>query len=317
MKLRIKRKIKEPVGRRVSEVGTNRAAPIVRYYRPEQRSSALKSSNEGRTHHEKGHLVSDLKVKQSKARQIIKHASQWAVFGAICLLLIINFSLTGASIRVKGSTYPYRTNEEYQSIIDKIIDSRLSFKTKATLSSASLEEAIKKELPEVETATAVIPLAGRRLQVLLDVASPLVRLQLGINQLAVISSSGVVTNENSTSVINATFSDLPSLSMIGIAPKVGTQILTQDEAKLIKLLSSEFDGSTSSRPQVESLEFDVQKREIKVRFKDTLYYAKLTPEQEGRVQVGALQKTINTLKEQGTAPSEYIDVRVEDRVFVR
>jgi hypothetical protein len=68
---------------------------------------------------------------------------------------------------------------------------------------------------------------------------------------------------------------------------------------------------------VQSLEFDVKKREIKVRFKNETYYAKVTPEEEGRLQVGALHKTIQELKEQRTPAAEYIDVRVQDRVFVR
>jgi hypothetical protein len=236
---------------------------------------------------------------------------------AIIGLLIVNVSLSGVSVRVKGSTYAYRTNDQYQAIVGEILASRPVFRTKATLSSSSLEEEIKKQLPEVETATAIIPLAGRRLQVLLDVSSPLVRLQTGTNKLAVVSASGVVTNEDSSEVINSTFAELPSLSMVGITPKVGAQLLTQDESALIKLLSQEFDGSDETRPNVQSLEFDVKKREIKVRFKNETYYAKVTPEEEGRLQVGALHKTIQELKEQRTPAAEYIDVRVQDRVFVR
>jgi hypothetical protein len=65
---------------------------------------------------------------------------------AIIGLLIVNVSLSGVSIRVKGSTYAYRTNDQYQAIVGEILASRPVFRTKATLSSSSLEEEIKKQL---------------------------------------------------------------------------------------------------------------------------------------------------------------------------
>ena len=83
------------------------------------------------------------------------------------------------------------------------------------------------------------------------------------------------------------------------------------------LLISEFDGSTTYRHKVKSIEFDVQKREIRVRFEGVGYYAKLTPERESRVQVGALVSALRSTGEQGSLPTEYIDVRVDDRVFVK
>lgn len=318
-KLKLRRKNTQPTGRRVSDIGTQESsAPIVRYYRPQQRTTS--ASNR----HDSARSMSDVERPSSQSSALQKSLkgalrvfSQWLILGLILALLVVNITLSGTSIRVKGSSYPYRTNEQYQAIINEVLDSRTAFQTKATLSSSSLEAEIRKRSPEVDTATAIIPLAGRRLQVILDVASPLVRLQTGSSKLAVVSSAGIVTHEDASAAINSTFSQLPSLSMVGLTPKVGEQILTQDEAALLQLLTSEFDGSETFRPAVQSLEFDVQKREIKARFKDKQFYAKITPEEEGRLQVGALVKTLKSLTEQSALPSEYVDVRVEDRVFVR
>ena len=323
MKLGLKRK-KQQLQRRpldTSNGATASSAPIVRYYRPQQQrtmsSAETRSASNTRSGSKLPRQDEGSESLSAKFKKILRSLSQWALLGAILALLVVNVTLSGTSVRTKGSEYPYRSSERYQAIVDDVLASSLTFQTKATLSSSAFEEELKKRLPEVETATAVIPLAGRRLNVLISVANPLVRLQAGPNKLAVVSASGVVTNEDSQEVINASFSELPSLSMIGVSPKVGEQILTQDEVALLKLLVSEFDGSESARPRVQSLEFDVKKREIKARFKERLYYAKLSPEEEGRLQVGSLFKTIKSLEEQGTVPSEYVDVRVEDRVFVR
>ena len=89
------------------------------------------------------------------------------------------------------------------------------------------------------------------------------------------------------------------------------------ETELIQTLRNEFDGSSSIRPQVNSILFDVEKREMQVRFNKASYFARVTPERDSREQVGALVATIAQLDEDNDTPNEYIDVRVEGRVFVK
>lgn len=186
------------------------------------------------------------------------------------------------------------------------------------LNSSSFETKIKTMFPEVESAVVVTPLAGRRLQVGLELEKPLARLNQALsNSQAVLSYSGTVVLEDDATLINEKFAQIPSISIPNITYSVGDQILTSSEAGLIRLLINEFDGSTPYRHKVKSIEFDVQKREIRVRFESVSYFAKLTPERESRVQVGALVSALKSMTEQSSLPTEYIDVRVDDRVFVK
>ncbi len=314
MMVRFGRKQKETPGR-VPQV-SSRTAPVMRYYRPPTKAASRNAeSRRGLPNEDKSTATLLPGIKK-----FLVLFSQWAAVIAIVLLLLANTTLSGVSVRVKGSEYPYRENEQYSAKIYSIMKQNILYRTKFLTSSTKLETEIKQSFPEVESAVVVIPLAGTKLQVTLDVAAPLVRLMRSGNELAVISSAGVVTQTGSSDEINATFSSLPSLSVVGAQVTVGQQLLTQEEIDLLRLLILEFDGSSAARPTFVSAEYDIQKREIKARFKDKSYYAKLTPEREVRVQVGSLVTALKALSDQAqqiAPPSEYIDVRVDDRLFMR
>jgi hypothetical protein len=236
----------------------------------------------------------------------------------IIILLIMNISLSSTTVRVKGSSYHYRSIEDYQRITDGILTKQLAYRSKITLSSERLESEIRTAIPEAEEVVAVVPLAGRQLQVILHIAEPLIRIQRQqSNMQGVISTAGIVTSEATSDVIAANFASLPIITIVGVDTTIGAQILTQSEIGLISLLLKECDGSEPFRPKVTAIEFNVQKREMNIRFESVSYYGKVTPERESRTQVGALIKTLQYLKEQGSTPTEYIDVRVDDRVFVK
>lgn len=291
------------------------SAPIMRYYRPpkltkSQRETTNKSKSNNNPRSSSG----------SSRTSIFGIIYKWFGIIIIIFLVVANTTISDAIVKINSDSQAnmYRSLDEYNIGINKIFKSSVINRSKFTLNSASLEAKIIEQFPEVETAVVVTPLAGRRLQVGLELERPLARLQQSQTNLqAVLSDSGTVVIEANASVINEQFAQIPSISIPNITYSVGDQILTSEEAGLIRLLISEFDGSTSYRHKVKSIEFDVQKREIRIRFEAVTYFAKLTPEREGRVQVGALVFTLKSTTEKGGLPTEYVDVRVDDRVFVK
>ncbi len=290
------------------------SAPIMRYYRPaagvkNQRTiDKTKSKNNFRS------------TPESSRTSIFGLIYRWFGIIVIIFLVVANTTLSDAIVKMNGDnqTNMYRPLEEYSEGINSIFKSSVKNRSKFTLNSTTFEAKIKNEFPEVKGAVVVTPLAGRRLQVGLVLEQPLARLNQSLsNSQAVLSESGTVVLEDDATVINEQFAKIPSLSIPNINYSVGDQILTSSEADLIKLLVSEFDSSDPYRHKVKSIEFDVQKREIRVRFDGAGYFAKLTPERESRAQVGALVSALKSLSERGEMPSEYIDVRVDDRVFVK
>jgi len=306
---------KPPKPQRRANISPSVSAPIMRYYRPQATSKNTKKENNTTK------SSADSRNNARDGDSLLSLVYRW--FGVIVILFLVIANTTISEAIVKLDTdnsdfANYRSLQEYNTGINIIFSSSIRNKSKFTLNSSSFEAEIRKKFPEVSNAVVVTPLAGRRLQVGLSLDKPLARLQQPKNNSqAVLSSNGSIVIIDTATVINEKFADLPSISIPNINYSVGDQILTSDEAGLTRLLISEFDGSAPYRYKINSLEYDIQKREIRLKFDNVSFFAKLTPERDSREQVGALVSSLKSLTEQGGLPSEYIDVRVDDRVFVK
>jgi hypothetical protein len=301
------------------------ANSVMRYYRPaatRQRNPAervdgyrqlrsSKSENSGGDHSHSAFLL-----------RIIRFTTQWALFAVIIVLVGINITVSGVAISTKGSEYTYRSSATYIEGIEKITSANVLYRTKVTLSSSQLASEIKKRFPEVSDASIITPLAGRTLSVVLVLSSPLVRLTGTVQEGLFVTQNGIVVKSEATHYSEKMNQPLPSLSVVDVEVQEGTQLLTSNETELIRLLVNEFDGSAEKRPLVSSIEYDVLKREFRVRFTDRDFYAKLTPERESRQQIGSLVKVFEFIDDnregrESVGPKEYVDVRVSDRLYIR
>jgi hypothetical protein len=289
---------------------TKRTAPILRYYKastadkPAKRVERIKKE--------------DGSTKKAKFDRFVKLLPQRLIFVAITGLLIINTTLSSAKVtKIDDKGIAYRTTQEYKDGVNDVFSSSLLHKSKVTVDSDSFEKQVTEKFPEVSRAVAVVPLAGRELQVNLEFSKPLLRLTTVDKQQGIVGAEGnfILLGDTSSS---ASFDRIPVLSL-QVQPELqqGSQLLTSVETALLKLLISELDGSEPYRHKVKSVLFDVAKREMQVRFDGVAYYAKITPERESRGQVGALVATLKQLTAQSIIPAQYIDVRVEDRTFVQ
>jgi len=238
----------------------------------------------------------------------------------IVFLIALNTTISGVSIKIQGGEeYSYRSNEDYTSITKSILNQSVFHKNKLTISSTDFEGRVMAAFPEVTSVSSIVPLAGRVLNVGMKLDSPMLRMTIDGQRQGIVGESGrLVLIADSESILN----DYSALPNIVLEPKVsfdeGDLILTTQERGLITLLISEFDGLTAEyKPKLTSLRFRVDKREIQANFKGKLFYAKLTPEVDAKLQVGALVATLKQLAEQGSEPTEYLDVRVEERVYVK
>jgi hypothetical protein len=235
------------------------------------------------------------------------------------VLIILNTTISSVSLKVQDSSLSsYRTFEDYNYGLQKILDESIFNKSKLTLRTSKLENSIKEAFPEVSKATVIIPLAGRKLKVGLQMDQPLLRLVYQDNRQGIVGESGRLLVLTDKKVVLSSFSSLVSLI---IEPNLefvqGNQVLTTTEIELISLLLREFDGSTTYKPKTLLINFKVEKREIQVNFEGKAFFAKLTPERDAKLQIGSLVATLKQLNEQGSEPSEYLDVRVEERVYVK
>jgi len=296
----------------MKESSKKRSIPVTRYYKSSVKpSNSVKNNN---AHKKSGEIISIL-------NEFIRKLPQRIFLLAIVALLIINTTVSSnVSVKIQdiSNQNTYRPLSDYNDGINQLMNESVLYKSKFTLSSTTLESKIKELFPEVVDATVVVPLTGRKLQVGLRLGNPLIRLRLKTDKQGIVGENGKLLILTGTNTILESFSTLPSLV---VEPNVdfeqGSQVLTSAETSLVSLLLAEFDGSEPYRYAISSITFQVEKREMQVNFEGKSFFAKLTPERGVRGQVGALLATLKNLQEQGALPGSYIDVRVEDRVFVK
>lgn len=304
---RKKNKSRQPQTRNSSQP---RSAPVIRYYSANKEATPQKRTE--RVQHD------EEKTLKARSHRFISLLPQRLVFIAIVALLLVNTTLSSAKVAIASDTTAYRLAAVYEQKISELFGTSFLQRSKLTFSSDAFEQQIISAFPEVSRAVAVVPIAGRNVQVYLEFITPLVRLTTTDNQEGVIGEGGVFVFLDTKSLDTSSLSELPVLTLKE-QPEIqeGSQLLTSVESKLLALLKAEFDGSAPYRPQVSSIVFDVKKREMDVRFKGTSYFAKVTPERDAREGVGSLIATLKELEGRNAIPKEYIDVRVEDRVFIK
>lgn len=300
-------------GRSPKDGAKNRAsAPVMRYYQSESSSSPAKRSERIQKQ--------DNAKPAARFSRLIENLPQKLVFIAIVGLLLFNTTLSSAGTQLSDENNVYRTSDMYKAGVDAIFTSSWRNNNKLTFSSTSFEQEIRVQFPEITRAVAVVPIAGRELAVTLEFTKPLVRLvDPKGGTIGVVGERGNFINLDEVDLLShEDLFAIPTLRLLK-SPEFaqGSQLLTSVETELIQTLRNEFDGSSSIRPQVNSILFDVEKREMQVRFNKASYFARVTPERDSREQVGALVATIAQLDEDNDTPNEYIDVRVEGRVFVK
>ena len=317
MKLRNRKQKSVSQSRQTSTVYTQRS-PVMRYYRPTDRAAD--------TNNKPSIRLKDKNSRNSRlaSSSFVSSLMNWVILGAICVLLAANSTLSNAPTIQLGNkeATAYRSPEAYKQGIAKLIDESLVNRSKLSFRSVRFEEELQKLFPELTNATAIVPLVGRNLHVELDMVTPLVRvISSQDTRIGVIGQNGRLLLLEPLSVYQeTTFSpeELPSLILQPDLPlTVGQEVLTESEMELFRLLLTEFDGSTDYLPLPTQFEYTLTTREIRVRFEGVGYYAKLTPESDVRLQVGALIATLKRLYETNTQPKDYIDARVESRVFVK
>jgi hypothetical protein len=287
-----------------------RSTPIMRYY-----SSNKDATGQKRT--ERVHSNEEKSI-NAKTRRFVSLLPQRMVFIVIIGLLLLNTTLSSSEVAISDESTSYRPTVVYDEKVDELFNASVLHKSKFTFSSDSFEREIISAFPEVSRAVAVVPIAGRQLQVYLEFVQPLVRMTTTDNQEGVIGEGGVFVFLDTKILEESSLYELPIL-ILKDQPQIqeGTLLLTSTESNLIRLLRSEFDGSDTFRPKLSSITFDVKKREMEARFKGVGYYAKLTPERDAREGVGSLVAILKDAVERKRVPKEYIDVRVEDRVFIQ
>lgn len=246
-----------------------------------------------------------------------KRRSRKLAFGILDILIIglILFGLIYALIvkpqpRVIANDLSYHSRDTYRVALAKKLG-EFKNRNKMTLDAQGIEESMKKQFPEIADVSVQLPLFGQSPTVKLAVAAPTFFLT-SEGKVYIVNSAGIAVNR-SEELPNV--KDLPQvLDQSGFPISKGTQALGGSAVGFIRAVLSQ---SERSKVPIKSLSLPPAAQELHVRTQDTPYLVKFYLGGDARTQIGQFLAARAQFAKSGINPSEYLDVRVQGKIFYR
>lgn len=240
--------------------------------------------------------------------------SNWFfIFAALILLLVAGYILSltrQATVDISGPKY--RSNQEYQQIVNDILAQDIKNYTKPTLNSNSIKKSIATKIPEANEVTVKTDILGHRPIIIIKTDKALAVFNNPNSESFILSDRGRLLLPASEANVETT--KLPVIdNQTGVYGKSGDQFLSPEEAlNFAKLLSqSEATGLIRfilpSNPR-EIYLAPTQSRGYQVRY---------LLNNDIALQHGAYKAAIKKLAELGNVPANYIDVRLVEKVYFK
>lgn len=248
---------------------------------------------------------------QKKVSRLINYLILLIIAGGV--VYMCNLS-PDAQIKVNGEkTYP-RNKKSYEEGVNKQLKSSIFYRNKITFDSASVSEKIKEAFPEVNSVNIKVSPFRHRPVIELSLAKPAERLVSG-NKSYILDEDGTVLFDQNDASSTLDIGSLLTISDdSGQSVEFGKPALSGIQISFIK----EVIGQTKAKG-LEAQSFTLSRggTELDVRFKGWNYFVKFSFASDARQSSGALIALQEQLKKDGTAPSQYIDLRIPDKAFVK
>lgn len=258
-------------------------------------------------------------VASRRGRTWLKRTTRLAIVFIVVVLVVFNLWLEKkpavVMLDAEGeSRATYRSADVYQAAAEKAFADSILNTSKATVNKAAIEEALKREFPELSDVSVSVPVIGHRPTVYLEPSSSRLIVTTRTGRALVLDTSGkAIASGNlvgslrkaglpevkDESTLDAKVGDavLPSGAVVFI-----TEVVRQLKAKEIEVASLTLPGAVN---------------ELHLRIKGVGYYVKFSTRGDARVETGRFLALKQYLESQQKSPAEYIDVRVENRAYFK
>lgn len=211
---------------------------------------------------------------------------------------------------VKADDTSYHQVGVYQEAAARLLGDAKN-RTKITFSEASVTRPLQKQFPEISAARVELPLVGQRPILRLSIAKPVLRLS-GDNGSYVIDGQG-------TAVARSV--DLPQVKGLPVIDdqssfeiKPGQAALSTASIQFIQTLLSQ---CRANHVPIKSLTLPAAPLELDLRTKDQHYFVKFYLDGDAGVQTGQFLAARDQFNKDKSGPAQYLDVRVNGKVFYK
>lgn len=245
----------------------------------------------------------------------ISHLINYSI-AALLLAGLIYMSLLNPAAQVKvigQEVYP-RDKSSYEKDIDSRLKSSIFYRSKLTFNGHNLTNDIKSDFPEVNDVQISISPFRHRPVIEVSLARPTAKLVTPTN-VYVLDEEGRALFEQKDASADL---DLGSLLTInddsGQSITIGKPALTQHQISYIR----EVIGQTEAKGlKPTSFALSGAGTAVNVRFNKLNYYVKFSFYTDPRQSSGAFLALYDELKRSGKQPSQYIDLRIPEKAFVK
>ncbi len=208
----------------------------------------------------------------------------------------------------------YQDTTAYQKAIHNAWSSRFGNQFKMSVDAEALEKQIATAVPDVAAVQVQLPLLGRKPTVVLTPGKPALEL-ITTNGGFFVDKSGKVM-ARSSDVKQNQLQNVPTVQdESGIKAEPGKTILTVEQASFIQSLARQLAAEGLS---VQSMSLPSNAaNQVDVRINGQNYYIKFATTGEARQAVGTYLAARSKFAAEGIAPAEYVDVRIDEKVFYK
>ncbi len=212
-----------------------------------------------------------------------------------------------------------REESVYLDGISAILKQSVVNRSKLFMNSNAVSAEILKQFPEFGDVVVSIPLISHRPIVSITPRSPVIKLQTTKGIYLIDSTGTVLANIADISLDDNELNDLVDLPLIedqtATEVSVGNRVVTEETTQFMLDIS---DQLALTSLEVKSVYLPrVTPNELRIQFSGKPYFAKLDTTSDSRRQIGSLLSAISYVSERGSAVNEYIDVRVDGKVFYK
>lgn len=219
------------------------------------------------------------------------------------------------SLNEPAASFLLHDQKTYEAAANRFLASSIWNGNKLTANTDSVASKMQNDFPELRSVTIALPLVGHRPVVYIRAAAP--RLLLTTT-----SGQSFVVDENGKALIAAPrVPDLNALHLpvvddeSGLGLSEGKTVLSGSSVSFIRIVVAEL---AAKHVQVQRLTLPAAASELDVYPAGTSYFIKFNMQSETALQqAGTYLATAHRLQEQGVAPNQYIDVRVDGRAYYK
>lgn len=235
---------------------------------------------------------------------------------AIIGCLLYTTTLNGSSkfvITLPSGVPALRQAEVYSQAADDILNQSILNKNKVSINIDKIKTKLLDRFPELESVQVVLPLMGHRPIIEAVVAKPAIRL-ISDGGVYLISGEGRALADTKD-LTKGIVIDVPTVTdEASLDIKAGNNVLSSSDVTFITTLVNQLD---SKKLEITSITLPPLASELHIKLKGENYYGKFSLVTNPRQSAGQYIAIQNYLKQKNIVPKEYIDARVEEKVYYR